>query len=212
MYMKLEVITLPVSDVERAKTFYAQLGFREDIDLIQNDFRVVQFTPPGSKASIFIGKNITSAQPGSTQGLILVVDDIEAAHQDLLDKGIEVTEMFHDDNGLFYHTHKQITAPGPHPERKTYGSFFAFTDPDSNGWVVQEITERLPGRVQAKAEAISYSSPQELATAMQRAEAAHGAYEQTLGHRDKDWPTWYAQFMQQEQAKRLSQGIGKVGT
>jgi catechol 2,3-dioxygenase-like lactoylglutathione lyase family enzyme len=147
MDMKLEVITVPVSDVDRAKAFYKQLGFREDIDLMGDDFRVVQYTPPGSAASIFIGTNITTAAPGSAQGLVLVVDDIGAAHQNLIDKGIETTDIFHDPGGLFYHVTKTIQNPGPEPENKSYNSFIAFVDPDGNGWIVQEITERLPGRI-----------------------------------------------------------------
>jgi len=146
MNMKLEVIILPVSDVDRAKDFYTKLGFREDIDLKGEGTRVVQFTPPGSGASIFIGKGITTATPGSVQGLVLVVDDIEAAHKELVDKGIEVEKVFHDSNGLFFHATKKITMPGVDPERKSYSSFTAFTDPDGNGWIVQEVKERLPGR------------------------------------------------------------------
>jgi catechol 2,3-dioxygenase-like lactoylglutathione lyase family enzyme len=146
MNMKLEVINLPVSDVDRAKEFYTKLGFREDIDLKGAGFRVVQFTPPGSEASIFIGEGITTAAPGSVQGLVLVVDDIEAAHQDLVAKGIEVKEVFHDSNGLFYYVNKKITMPGVDPDHKSYSSFTAFTDPDGNGWIIQEVKERLPGR------------------------------------------------------------------
>jgi catechol 2,3-dioxygenase-like lactoylglutathione lyase family enzyme len=144
--MKLEVVTVPVSDVDEAKDFYTRLGFREDIDLKGDGFRVVQFTPPGSKASIFIGDGITASAAGSVQGLVLVVDDIEAAHQDLVAKGIEVSDVFHDPNGLFYYAHKKITMPGVDPEHKSYSSFAAFTDPDGNGWIVQEIKQRLPGR------------------------------------------------------------------
>jgi catechol 2,3-dioxygenase-like lactoylglutathione lyase family enzyme len=146
MNMKLEVIMVPVSDVDRAKDFYAKAGFREDIDLVGDTFRVVQFTPPGSRASIFIGKGITPAEPGSAQGMVLVVDDIEAAHEELAGKGIEVEPIFHDKDGLFYHVHKQIREAGPDPEHKSYSSFTAFTDPDGNGWIVKEITQRLSGR------------------------------------------------------------------
>lgn len=146
MDMKLEVIMVPVSDVDRAKNFYKKLGFREDIDLIKDDFRVVQFTPKGSNASIFIGKGITPTKPGSLQGLILVVDDIVAAHDDLVSKGIEVEQIFHDPNWLTYLVNKTVKEPGPDPDHKSYGSFTAFNDPDGNGWIVQEITKRLPGR------------------------------------------------------------------
>jgi catechol 2,3-dioxygenase-like lactoylglutathione lyase family enzyme len=145
MDMKLEVVMVPVSDVDRAKDFYKKLGFREDIDT-GDEIRVVQFTPPGSTASIFIGKGITPTEPGSLQGLILVVDDIEAAHDELMSKGINVTEIFHGPSGLFYHASKQIREPGIDPNRQSYFSFTAFSDPDGNGWIVQEVRERLPGR------------------------------------------------------------------
>jgi len=145
MDMKLEVVMLPVSDVDRAKEFYKKLGFREDIDTGDQDFRIVQFTPPGSMASIFIGTGITNAKPGSAQN-VLVVDDAIAAHDELASKGIDVTEVFHDARGLAYHTYNKILEPGPQPDHMSYGSFVAFTDPDGNGWIVQEVTKRLPGR------------------------------------------------------------------
>jgi catechol 2,3-dioxygenase-like lactoylglutathione lyase family enzyme len=147
MDMKLEVIMLPVSDVDRAKDFYKKLGFREDIDISSGERRVAQFTPPGSAASIFIGKNITTAKPGSIQGLILVVDDVEAAYKELVDKGIEMEEIFHGAGGLFYHTDKTGVEPGPDPKHTSYFSFTAFKDPDGNGWIIQEVKERLPGRI-----------------------------------------------------------------
>lgn len=146
MDMRLEVVMVPVSDVDRAKSFYKKLGFREDIDLVTDDYRVVQLTPPGSTASIFIGKGITTTKPGSLQGLVLVVDDIAAAHDDLVSKGIEVEQVFHDPNGLFYQVAKTVREPGPDPEHASYKSFTAFSDPDGNGWIIQEITKRLPGR------------------------------------------------------------------
>jgi catechol 2,3-dioxygenase-like lactoylglutathione lyase family enzyme len=147
MNMKLEIVYVPVSDVDRAKEFYKKLGFREDIDLKGDTFRLVQYTPPGSSASIFVGTGITSTPPGSAQGLILVVDDIEAAHQELIDNGIDAEQVFHDPDGLFYHITKTVKQPGRHPEGKSYSSFTAFSDPDGNGWLVQEVTERLPGRI-----------------------------------------------------------------
>jgi catechol 2,3-dioxygenase-like lactoylglutathione lyase family enzyme len=146
MDMRLEVIMVPVSDVDRAKSFYLKLGFREDIDLVKDDYRVVQLTPPGSTASIFIGNGITPTKPGSLQGLVLVVDDVVAAHDDLVSKGVEVGQAFHDPNGLFYHVNKTVQEPGPDPEHISYRSFSAFSDPDGNGWIIQEITKRLPGR------------------------------------------------------------------
>jgi len=157
MSLKLEAIVLPVSDVDRAKSFYEAAGFRMDIDnAASDDYRCVQFTPPGSECAIFIGKGLTSAAPGSVQGLYLVVDDIEKSRADLIDRGIEVRDIFHDEDGLFYHGHdtggavsyppqsKQLA--GPHPERADYGSYATFTDPDGNGWVLQEVKKRAPGR------------------------------------------------------------------
>jgi catechol 2,3-dioxygenase-like lactoylglutathione lyase family enzyme len=146
MEMKLEVIMLPVSDVDKAKEFYKKLGFREDIDT-GGESRVVQFTPPGSGASIFIGNSLTGAEPGSVKGLVLVVDDIEAAHKELTDKEVEVTQIFHGPAGLFYYADNNSGEIGPEPERQSYFSFTAFSDPDGNGWLVQEVTTRLPGRV-----------------------------------------------------------------
>jgi catechol 2,3-dioxygenase-like lactoylglutathione lyase family enzyme len=145
MNMKLEVVMLSVSDVDQAKKFYNTLGFREDIDIGEGDNRLVQFTPPGSATSIFIGTNITPSQPGTIKGLVLAVDDIEAAHKELTGKGIEVTDFFHGPTGLFYYVNNRVE-PGLEPERKDYFSFIAFSDPDGNGWIVQEIKKRLPGR------------------------------------------------------------------
>ena len=143
---KLEVVVVPVSDVDRAKEFYESLGWRLDADVARgDDFRVVQFTPPGSGCSIQFGTNITSAAPGSAQGLYLVVSDIEAARDELLARGVEVSEVFHEGApGARFHDAGRV--PGPAPDRGTYGSFAAFSDPDGNGWLLQEITTRLPGR------------------------------------------------------------------
>ena len=144
---RIEAITLPVADVDRAKAFYEGLGWRMDIDYLNgNDFRVVQLTPPGSKASIIIGTGITDAAPGSVEGLQLVVDDIEAAHAELARNGADVSEIFHDAGGIFHHAGTAGRVPGPAPEHATYGSFASFTDPDGNGWIVQEVTHRAPGR------------------------------------------------------------------
>lgn len=137
---------LAVSDVDRAKDFYKKLGFREDIDLNAGPVRLVQFTPPGSSASVFIGTGITPAEPGSIKGLVLVVDDIETAYKDLVDRGVKAEPVFHGPTGLFYHTGVKNLEPGPDPEHKSYSSFTAFSDPDGNGWIVQEIKDRLPGR------------------------------------------------------------------
>jgi catechol 2,3-dioxygenase-like lactoylglutathione lyase family enzyme len=147
MEMKLEVAVVPVSDVDRAKAFYEALGWRMDIDYGNGDrFRVVQLTPPGSQASIIIGEGITSAAPGSLDSLQLVVDDIDAAREDLASRGVGVSEVFHDVGGIFHHAGNAARVPGPAPDRATYGSFAAFSDPDGNRWIVQEVTARAPGR------------------------------------------------------------------
>jgi catechol 2,3-dioxygenase-like lactoylglutathione lyase family enzyme len=146
--MKLEVVLVPVSDVDRAKRFYESLGFRLDIDFVsdEEEFRVVQLTPPGSGCSITIGTGITSAAPGSVQGLLLVVFDIEAAHAELVGRGVEMSEIFHDADGVFHHKGTKKRVAGVHPEHRSYGSFASFSDPDGNGWLVQEVTTRAPGR------------------------------------------------------------------
>jgi len=147
MDMKLEVVMLPVSDVDRAKSFYAGLGWRLDADFVFGEgLRVVQFTPPGSAVSIFVGQGLTSAVPGSIPGLVLVVNDIEAARAELISHGAEVSEVFHGLGGLFQQTRPQGILPGPDPEGGSYKSFVSFSDPDGNGWTIQQITERLPGR------------------------------------------------------------------
>jgi predicted enzyme related to lactoylglutathione lyase len=147
MEMKLEVVIVPVSDVDRAKGFYESLGFRMDIDYVDgDDFRVVQFTPPGSECSIIVGRGITSAAPGSLDGLQLVVLDIEAARAELVGLGVEVSEPFHDEGGIFHHAGTAGRVTGPDPERGDYGSFASFSDPDGNGWMVQEVKTRAPGR------------------------------------------------------------------
>lgn len=147
MDLKLEVVVLPVSDVDRSKDFYTAMGFRLDVDYVGDDgFRVVHFTPAGSGCSIIIGDQVTSAAPGSVQGLHLIVDDIVAARAELVGRGIDVGEVFHDAGGVFHHAGEKARISGPHPGRATYGSFAAFTDPDGNSWVLQEVTERAPGR------------------------------------------------------------------
>jgi catechol 2,3-dioxygenase-like lactoylglutathione lyase family enzyme len=147
MHFKLEVIVLPVADVDRAKAFYESLGWRLDADVPgDGGFRVVQLTPPGSPASIIFGSDVTAAAPGSSQGLYLVVDDIEAAREDLVACGVNVSEVYHDAGGVFEHAGTEHRLPGPDPNRTSYSSFASFNDPDGNRWVLQEITERLPGR------------------------------------------------------------------
>src|SRR4051812_21120444 len=189
---KLEVIVLPVSDVDRAKDFYTGLGFREDIDYVGAEgFRVVHFTPPGSAASIIIGAGVTDAAPGSSQAVHFVVDDIVAARQELADRGVDVSEVFHDAGGVFHHAGTKDRVPGPHPQRQSYGSFAPFTDPDGNLFVLQEVTERLPGRV----DQVVYDSVAEVEQALRDAAAAHGRHEEEIGHADAEWPVWYAAYM-----------------
>jgi catechol 2,3-dioxygenase-like lactoylglutathione lyase family enzyme len=197
--MKLEVIVIPVSDVDRAKQFYSNLGWRLDADVVTgDDFRVIQFTPPGSPCSVIFGKNVTAAVPGTAQGLHLIVSDVEAARAELAERGVALSDVFHDAGGVFHHAGENARVRGPHPQRKSYGSFASFSDPDGNGWLFQEITTRLPGRIDA--DETMYSSASDLAAALRRAEAAHGEHEKRIGKRDEDWPTWYAESMVREQA------------
>ena len=192
--MKLEVVVVPVSDVERAKDFYRTLGWREDADFATGaDFRVVQLTPPGSACSVIFGTGITSAAPGSAQGLHLAVPDIEGARTELVDRGAEVSEVFHDAGGVFHHAGDEGRVVGPAPDHQSYGSFASFSDPDGNGWLLQEITTRLPGRVTPAPAA--YDSATELAEALRRAAAAHGKHEAETGQADPNWPDWYAEYM-----------------
>lgn len=147
MYMKLEVVVLPVSDVDRAKAFYASLGWREDADLaIEDGYRVVQFTPPESEASIIFGDGVTDAPPGSVRGLQLTVYDIDEARDALIATGVQVSELFHDSTGIFRRAGTRGRVAGPHSERASYGTFASFEDPDGNEWILQEIKKRLPGR------------------------------------------------------------------
>jgi catechol 2,3-dioxygenase-like lactoylglutathione lyase family enzyme len=197
--MKLEVVVLPVSDVDRAKSFYAGLQWRLDADIATADgFRVVQLTPPGSGCSIIFGHEITAAEPGSAQGLQLVVSDLDAARAELIAHGAEVSEVFHDAGGVFHHAGTERRVSGPAPDRQSYGSFASFSDPDGNGWLLQEITQRLPGRVDPAE--TTFASARDLAQALQRAAAAHGEHEKRTGKEDPDWPAWYAEYMVREQA------------
>ena len=199
MDMKIEVILLPVSDVDRAKSFYERMGWRLDADFVTGpDFRVVQLTPPGSEASIIFGTGLTSAAPGSVEGLQLTVTDIEAARASLVDLGIDVGEVFHDEGGVFHHAGTEARVPGPAPDHATYGSFASFRDPDGNGWLLQEITTRLPGRIDAAE--TSYSSVSDLEQALVRAAAAHGEHEKSTGLPDENWPAWYARYMVAERS------------
>jgi catechol 2,3-dioxygenase-like lactoylglutathione lyase family enzyme len=202
--MKFEIVVIPVSDIDRAKDFYSRLGWRLDADYDNgNDFRIIQFTPPGSACSVIFGKNITAAAPGAAQGLYLVVADIEVARQDLHRRGVAVSEAFHgagdayagpDEPYLF----GRIRVEGPDPERRSYRSFASFTDPDGNGWLFQELTARLPGRIDATA--TTFASANDLASAFRRAAAAHGEHEKRTGQPDANWPEWYAAYMAAEQS------------
>lgn len=190
--MKLEVVVIPVADVDRSKRFYGSLGWRLDADIAAGqDFRVVQFTPPGSPCSVHVGRGLTSAAPGSAQRLYLVVSDIVAARAELAGRGVDVSEVFHRSSA-------DPHASGPDPRRQSYNSFASFSDPDGNSWLLQEITSRLPGRVEAGG--TTFPSATELAAALRRAEAAHGEHEKRTGTRDAAWADWYAGYMVSEQA------------
>ncbi|CAB3757181.1 VOC family protein [Paraburkholderia humisilvae] len=196
--MKLEVVVIPVSDVDRAKQFYAGLGWRLDVDIAKDgQFRVVHFTPPGSLCSVLFGKGVTTGEPGSVQGLHLIVSDVVAARAELAARGVDVSEVFHDVGGVFHHAGEEGRVSGPHPARSSYGSFASFSDPDGNGWVFQEVTTRLPGRVDARN--TTFTSSTELAGALRRAAAAHGEHERLTGNADENWPDWYAGFIVREQ-------------
>ncbi|MGC4054539.1 MAG: VOC family protein, partial [Paludibaculum sp.] len=196
--MKFEIVVIPVSDVDRAKEFYARLGWRLDADYDNGaDFRVIQFTPPGSGCSVIFGKNVTGAAPGSAQGLYLIVSDLAAARAELLARGVQATEIFHDGGGVFsgkdpHYLFGQVRASGPDPDHRSYRSFLSFSDPDGNGWLMQEVTTRLPGRVEGET---TYSSAGDLMKALQRAAAAHGQHEARTGQPDANWPEWYAEYM-----------------
>ena len=196
--MNLEVIVIAVADVEKAKEFYSDLGWRLDADVTRGeDFRLVQFTPPGSGCSVQFGINLTSAAPGSGQSPYLIVSDIEAARADLVARGVEVSEVFHEGSpGARFHEASRVA--GPSPDRSSYGSFATFSDPDGNGWLFQEVTTRLPGRIDPTT--TSFTSASDLADALRRAAAAHGEHEKRIGAADANWPDWYAQYMVSERA------------
>ena len=197
MDMKLEVVVVPVSDVDRSKAFYQKLGFRLDIDYVANDkFRVVQFTPPGSEASIIFGKGITSAKSGLTDSLVLAVDDIDAARDDLTGRGVTVSEVFHYAGGPFNNAAENAQVTGRDPQGRSYYSFASFEDPDGNGWLLQEITTRLPGREwkSTRAEAMDVAT---LAELLHETEEHHGQYEKT--HAKHNWWDWYAAYLSARQ-------------
>jgi catechol 2,3-dioxygenase-like lactoylglutathione lyase family enzyme len=208
--MKFEIVVIPVSDVDRAKEFYTNLGWRLDADCASGqDFRVIQFTPPGSGCSIIFGKNVTGAAPGSAKGLYLIVSDIEAARKEILGRGIAVSDVFHGDSGVYAgpdepYLFGRKRVRGPDAARGSYRSFASFSDPDGNGWLLQEVTTRLPGRIDSTT--TNFASVNDLANALRRAEAAHGQHEKRTGQHDANWSDWYAQYMVSEQSgKELPQ-------
>jgi predicted enzyme related to lactoylglutathione lyase len=199
--MKLEVLVIPVTDVDRAKEFYSGIGWRLDADVAAENFRLVQFTPPGSACSVQFGTNLSSAAPGSAQDLYLVVSDIEAARDELAGHGVGVSEAFHCAPGTacrFQVAGTEGRVSGHAPDHTSYGTFATFTDPDGNGWLLQEVTTRLPGRVDPAV--TSFGSAGDLASALRRAEAAHGEHEKRTGQADPNWPDWYAEYMIREQS------------
>ena len=199
--LKFEVVVIPVSDADRAKEFYGRLGWRLDADFpFDNGFRVVQFTPPGSGCSIQFGTNITSATPGSARGLYLIATDIEAVHEELVARGAEVSEVFHagTPGAQFQPDGTSGRVSGPAPDHASYSSFATFSNPDGNGWLLQNVTTRLPGRIDAAETA--FASTADLASALRRAAAAHGEHEKRIGAADANWPDWYADYMVREQA------------
>ncbi len=198
---KFEAVVIPVTDVDRAKGFYADLGWRLDADFaFDNGFRVVQFTPPGSGCSVQFGTKITTAPAGSAQGLYLIVSDIEAAINDLAGRGVDVSEAFHPGTpgAQFQPVGSDGRVAGPADEHATYSSFATFADPDGNGWLLQEVTTRLPGRIDTGE--TSYASVDDLAPALRRVAAAHGEHEKRTGEYDENWPDWYAAYLVAEQS------------
>jgi catechol 2,3-dioxygenase-like lactoylglutathione lyase family enzyme len=199
--MKLEVVVIPVSDVDRAKAFYGRLGWRLDADFqFDNGFRVVQFTPPGSGSSVQFGTNVTPVAPGSAQSLFLVVSDIVTARDQLIARGAKVSEVFHPGapGAHFQPDGSSTRLSGRSPDYPSYFSFATFSDPDGNSWLLQEVTTRLPGRVELAG--TEFASVNDLSSALRRAAAAHGEHEKRIGQHDADWPDWYAAYMVAEQA------------
>ncbi|MEV5967058.1 VOC family protein [Kribbella sp. NPDC051952] len=200
--LKLEAVVIPVTDVDKAKAFYEQLEWRLDADFaFDNGFRVVQFTPPGSPASVQFGTNITTAEPGSASGLYLIVSDIEAAREELAVFGVDVSETFHPETpgAQFQPDDPSGRVAGPADEHASYSSFATFSDPDGNSWLLQEVTTRLPGRIDTAE--TTYTSVDDLQKALQRAATAHGEHEKRNGGEfDEKWPEWYATYMVAEQS------------
>jgi catechol 2,3-dioxygenase-like lactoylglutathione lyase family enzyme len=201
--MKVEIVVIPGSDIDRAKDFYARLGWRLDADYDNgSDFRVIQFTPPGSGCSIIFGRNVAAAAPGSGQGMYLIDSDIQAARSELVALGINASDVFHDPNGVYAgsdppYLFGRPPVAGLDPDRHSYRSFLSFSDSDGNGWLLQEITTRLPGRIAGDT---TYASVGDLVQGLTRAAAAHGQHEARTGQPDANWPDWYAEYMVREQA------------
>lgn len=199
--LKFEAVVIGVSDADRAKEFYLSLGWRLDADFgFDNGFRVVQFTPPGSGCSVQFGTHITTAAPGSAQGLYLIVSDIQTARDELISRGAAVSEVFHPGSpgAQFQPDGAAGRLSGSAPDRASYSTFATFLDPDGNGWLLQEITTRLPGRIDAVE--TSFASTADLASALRRVAAAHGEHEARTGEEDADWPDWYADYLVREQS------------
>jgi catechol 2,3-dioxygenase-like lactoylglutathione lyase family enzyme len=199
--LKFEAVVIPVADADRSKAFYSGLGWRLDADFsFDNGFRVVQFTPPGSPCSLQFGTKITAAEPGSAHGLYLIVSDIDAARSELIDRGAKVSDVFHagSPGAQLQPDDTSGRVSGRDPDHLSYNSFATFEDPDGNDWLLQEVTDRLPGRIDS--DLTSFSSTNDLADALRRAEAAHGEHEKRTGKADPDWPDWYAAYMAAEQA------------
>ena len=202
MDLKLEVLVVPVTDVDQAKCFYEKLGFRLDVDYAAPDgnYRVIQFTSPGSETSIILGKGVTGAKPGSIDRAVMAVYDIEAARAELVAHGVEVSEVFHDAGGGLgagFYADSGKRAAGLDPQRRSYGSYATFSDPDGNVWLMQEIRQRLPGRTAQQS--LNGKTSGVLLEALKSAAIAHGVHEKELGKADPDWPQWYAE----EMARRL---------
>ena len=201
--MKFEIVVIPVADVDRAKEFYSRLGWRLDAEFANgDDFRIIQFTPPGSGCSVIFGQNITAAAPGSAQGLYLIVSDIEKARRHLVSHGVEASEVFHDSAGVYAgpdqpYLFGRLRVGGADPDHRSYRSFVSFSDPDGNGWLMQEVTTRIPGRVVG---GTHYGSASDLSAALERAAAAHGKHEALTGQHDPNWPAWYAEYLVREQS------------
>jgi catechol 2,3-dioxygenase-like lactoylglutathione lyase family enzyme len=206
--MKFEVIVIPVSDVDRAKEFYGRLGWRLDADYDNGkDFRAIQFTPPGSGCSVIFGKNVTAAAPGSLQGLYLIVSDIEAAREELLGRGVAISEAFHDAGGVYAgpdqpYLFGRLRVSGPDPEHRSYRTFASFSDPDGNGWLFQEITARLPGR------GLSNLDVATLTDLLLETEQHHGEYEPTAPKHH--WSGWYAAYIVARQDGKTPEEAAKL--